>query len=367
MPEAHTSRCRPGGSPPTHRASHDQEKAGIGTADDRITVGVAASAAAALLQRAGVPAEPARLTARCIVTADAWGIPSHGLMRLPYYLARLSAGGVRPVAQLRVIADSGPLLVLDGNDGLGHWQLWRAAELARDRAAEYGVAATAVRRSSHCGALGIYTWPALDAGQTILLFSNGPAVMPAWGGERPVLSTSPIAAGIPTSPDPTIVDLATSAVARGKIAVAAQAGSPIPPGWAFDENGRPTTDPAVALRGMLAPLGGAKGYALALVVEALTAGLVGPLLSADVPDMFAAEDAALPQQIAHLVIALDPACFGSAEGADARGRLDDLAGRVRDSGARLPGGSRTAPGRIPADTPIALSSSLRKLLSQVTP
>jgi len=366
VPEAHSPRSRPGGSAATRRADHDQAKAASSTADD-VTVGVAASAAAALLQRAGVPADDARLTARCIVTADAWGIPSHGLMRLPYYLARLSAGGVRPVAELRLVADTGPLLVLDGNDGLGHWQLWRAAELARDRAAVHGIAAAAVRRSSHCGALGIYTWPALDAGKLTLLFSNGPAVMPAWGGERPVLSTSPIAAGIPTLPVPTIVDLATSAVARGKIATAAQAGSPIPSGWAFDGDGQPTTDPAVALRGMLAPLGGAKGYALALVVEALTAGLVGPLLSADIPDMFAAEDAALPQQISHLVITLDPARFGSVDGPDAHVRLDDLAGRVRDSGGRLPGGSRTAPGQIPADTPIALSLPIRELLSQATP
>lgn len=329
------------------------------------TFGAAVASAAGLLVRAGVPEDKAALTARCIVTADAWGIASHGLMRLPYYLERIAAGGVNPAAELRVRSDSGPLLVLDGDDGLGHWQLWQAAQEARNRAGRYGVAVVAVGASSHCGAVGIYTWPALDGGMLSLLFSNGPAVMPPWDGERPLLSTSPIAAGIPTSPHPTIVDLATSAVARGRIATAAQAGSSLPEGWAFDSDGRPTTDPAVALRGMLAPLGGAKGYALALLVEALTGGLVGPLLAADVPDMFSPEEADRPQGIAHLVIVLDPARFSAVDGGDSKARIDELARRVAAAGGRLPGVSRTPPMRIPDEMPLAVADSVRAALRRM--
>jgi (2R)-3-sulfolactate dehydrogenase (NADP+) len=248
------------------------------------------------------------------------------------------------------VTDTGPLVTYDGEDGLGHWQVWRAAETARDRCAAAGVAVVAVGRSSHCGALGVYTLPLLAAGYVALVFSHGPAVMPPWGGSAPVLSTSPIAAGVPSKPRPAIVDLATSAVARGKIAGHAQRGEPIPDGWAFTATGEPTTDPAAALRGMLAPLGGAKGYALAFLVEALTGGLVGPALSTDVADMLAAQDASRPQRISHLVVAFDPARLDiGPDGPGSPGgppRLDALAASVAAAGGRLPGSRRLLPDEV---------------------
>lgn len=309
-----------------------------------LSVGQAREAATRLFQAAGVPAGPAGETARALVLADSWGIHSHGLMRLPHYLLRLQKGGVNPAAELEATGDKGPVVALDGHDGLGHWQLWQAASTAAERARHYGIAAVSVGRSSHCGALGVYTLPPLAAGLACLVFSNGPAVMPPWGGARPLLSTSPIAAGIPCRPRPAVVDLATSAVARGRIAERANRGEPIPDGWALDAAGQPTTDPAAAMAGMLAPLGGAKGYALAFMVEALTGAMVGPALSQDVADMFAAEVADRPQRISHLVVALEPASFDAAGGgAD---RLDELARRVEAAGGRLPGAARRTPEEI---------------------
>jgi len=320
----------------------------------KLTVAAAERLAAALLSAAGMDEAAARTTARCVVMADVWGIASHGLLRLPYYLQRMAAGGYPAGARLVTVRDSGPVAALDGGGGLGHWQLWHAAELAAGRCASYGLAAVSVANSGHCGALGLYTIPGIEAGQITLAFSNGPAVMPPWGSSRPLLSTSPLAAGIPTRPQPVIVDMATSAVARGKIAALAKNRTPVPPGWALDAAGQPTTDPDAALHGLLAPLGGAKGFALALLVEAMTGGLAGPYLSAEVPDMFDQSEAAHPQRIGHLLIAIDPDRFDPGDGS-ARQRLDKLAASVADAGGRLPGSRRKLPRDVDPASPLDLS------------
>jgi len=323
-----------------------------------LTAAQARELSSSLLTAVGVVAANAERTAQSIVLADCWGVGSHGLLRLPYYLERSRAGGYPPDAALTVVADTGPVIVMNGGGGLGHWQLWRAAELASDRAAQFGIGATALGNSGHCGALGVYTLPPLERGLLALVFSHGPAVMPPWGASTPLLSTSPLAAGIPCSPRAAIVDMATSAVARGKIAAYEQRGDILPVGWALDVSGEPTQDASAALRGMLAPLGGAKGYALAFMVEALTAALVGPSLSADVSDMFSDDEVSRPQRIAHLVVVLDPATFDVDGGSGVRQRLADLADRVQIAGGRLPGSRRDLPDEIPADRVLDLPATL---------
>lgn len=330
--------------------------------DTTSTFGAVRADATALLAAAGVPSHEAQVTATALVLAERWGVRSHGLMRLPFYLARLQAGGVRADARLAAVQDSGPLVAFDGESGLGHWQVWRAAEVAAERCAQYGIAAVSVANSSHCGCLGVYTLPVVRAGYLAMVFSNGPAVMPPWGGRTPLLSTSPIAAGIPARPRPAIVDMATSAVARGKIAERAQRSEQLPEGWALDSDGLPTVDPQVALAGMLSPLGGAKGYALALLVEALTGAIVGPALSPDVSDMFDASAVAVPQRIAHLVLALDPARL-DADGR-ANERLDDLARRVEAAGGRLPGDRRDRPEDIGPDERLVLAAETAAALAE---
>lgn len=317
----------------------------------KLTVGSAQRLAAGLLSAAGMDPAAARTTARCVVMADVWGLASHGLLRLPYYLKRIEAGGYPAGARLETVHDSGPVMSLDGGGGLGHWQLWHAAELVTARAARLGLAAVSVANSGHCGALGLYTVPGIEAGLITLAFSNGPAVMAPWGAATPLLSTSPLAAGIPTRPRPTIIDMATSTVARGKIAGYADRGQELPPGWALDANGQPTTDPAAALSGLLAPMGGAKGFALALLVEALAGGLAGPNLSADVSDMFADSLASVPQRLGHLLIALDPDRFDAGDGS-ARRRLDSLAESVTKVGGRQPGARRRLPGEVDQASPV---------------
>ena len=298
--------------------------------------------ATSMLVAAGVPEKNAENTARAIVTSDVWGNPSHGLMRLPFYLQRITMGGVNAEATLKVISERGAITSLDGEDGLGHWQAWEAAELGVVKAKEFGISLVSVKNSSHCGALGVYLYPALDAGQIAMIFTNGPAVMPAVGGNAPLLSTSPIASGIPSNP-PMIIDLSTSAVARGKIASAAKAGGSIPEGWAVNAQGQPITDAKEALMGMLAPLGGAKGFALGLMVESLSAGLSGGNLSRAVPDMFNADDDTKPQGISHTVITIDPNDIGDASSYEDFNRL---ASSITETGGRIPGSKRVHPDKL---------------------
>lgn len=317
------------------------------------TAGDLRSLARRLLSASGMPEANAARTAEILVLADTWGVHTHGLLRLPHYLERLAAGGCSADAVLTPVSETGGVVVYDGGGGLGHWQLWNAAERSAELCAATGIAAVAVRNSSHCGALGTYVYPALEAGMVALVFSNGPAVMPPWQGTRPVLSTSPLAAGVPAVPHPVVIDLATSAVARGAIAWRAQEGAELEPGWAFDVDGEPTTDARAALQGMLAPMGGSKGFAVALLVEALTAGLAGPNLSAAVPDMFARADDAVPQGIGHLVVTMRPGAFDPA----AVERFAALADQVGDAGGRLPGASRVAPSDVADDRAVAVAES----------
>lgn len=292
-----------------------------------------------LLEKTGVPTEKALSTARAIVLSDVWGNASHGVMRLPFYLKRITMGGVNAEAELQILTERGAIVGFDGQDGLGHWQLWEAAKIGVQKAKEFGISLVSIKNSSHCGALGVYLYPALDAGQISLIFTNGPAVMPAIGGNSPLLSTSPIAAGVPAKP-PMIIDLSTSAVARGKIAAAAKSGETIPEGWAVDKEGKSITDAKEALMGMLAPLGGAKGFALGLMVESLSAGLSGGALSTDVPDMFNPDDDTKPQGISHTVITIDPSDLGDSASYN---DFSKLATSIKETGGRVPGAKRLHP------------------------
>lgn len=325
----------------------------------QLSVGEAIAKATALLTTAGLEEEKAQKSARLIVASDRWGIGSHGLMRLSFYLERILAGGINPNASMKLITDLPSLVVFDGENGLGHWQLQLAAQEATSRAKVNGIAAVGVGRSSHCGALGLYVWPMVNQGLVGIAFSTGPAVMPPWGGKKPILSTSPMAAGIPTTP-PTIIDLATSAVARGKIAAKAQAGAPLEAGWAFTKDGVPTLDAKEALAGMLAPLGGVKGYALAVLVESLTGVLIGPTMAKDIPDMFASDQATLPQEISHFVIAIDAQRL-SVDGENSR--IDQLPQIVADAGGRLPGSNRVNPDALEDEDIISITEQVAEQLT----
>lgn len=292
-----------------------------------------------LLEALDVPPGDAAITMDVLLMAEQWGLASHGLLRLPWYLDRIAAGGVDARASLTTVTRRGATAALDGGGGLGQAQVWRGATLASELALKHGVGVVAVGNTSHSGCLGAYVVPAVRTGLVALVLCNGPAVMPVWQGSSARLSTSAIAAGVPTRPgEATIVDLSLSAVARGRIARADRDGETLEEGQAFRADGSPTTDPREAMTGLLAAFGGVKGAVLAVLVESLAGGVVGPALSPDVADMFDPADHARPQGVGHLVVCLDPTAL-DVDG-NHRDRLADLADGIVADGGRVPGGTR---------------------------
>jgi len=311
--------------------------------------------AARLLGAAGASEADAEVVARALVAADRAGHAGHGLSRLPGYVARLRAGGTVS-GEWRLVSRRGALETYDGADGLGHVHLELAVDRAAALAAELGIGVVGVSASNHAGALGPRAARLAGRGLVALVFTNGPAVLAPPGGEAAVLGTNPIALAAPLPGRPPLVcDLATSQVSRGQVMRAAQEGRPIPAGWALDAAGRPTTDAEAGLAGTLMPLGGPKGFALALIVEVLTGGLLGPAVGPEVRDFFADHDR--PQGIAHLVLAADPGAFGERAAFDAR--MDGLATAVLAAGAgtRLPG-SRSVAAEAAADGAVELGDGL---------
>lgn len=229
-----------------------------------------------ILQKVGVPEDQARIIAEATVEADLRGVGSHGVLRLPAYVHRVQAGLMTANTQLRVVRERGATVLLDAQGGFGQVAGVYAMNQAIERARQWGVGVAAVRNANHFGIAAYYTMMALPHKMIGIAATNAAPSMAAWGGTTAVLGTNPISVAIPTDQEVDIVlDMAASIVARGKIRSAASKGERIPLGWALDAEGRPTEDPEAALKGTLLPIGGPKGYGLALVVDALAGVLTG--------------------------------------------------------------------------------------------
>ena len=231
----------------------------------------------AILAAHSVPPDEAELVADNLVEADLRGIDSHGTNLLALYVSRLESGHLRPTTAVSVVRDDGSTVVLDGGLGFGQVAGRHAIDLAVDRARAHGVAAVAVRESTHLGALATYTERAAHAGIFAMAFQNGPTIVPPFGGLTPLMSTNPFSYAVPAGDEPPIVyDVATTTVAGNKIILAKKRGDvTIPSGWANDDAGRPTTDAAAASVHHLQWFGGHKGYGIALLVELLAGVLAG--------------------------------------------------------------------------------------------
>jgi (2R)-3-sulfolactate dehydrogenase (NADP+) len=277
--------------------------------------------------------------ARALVAAEADGLKGHGLSRVPSYAAQAKVGKVDGFATPAVTRPAPAVLAVDAAHGFAYPALDAALAALPDVARAQGVAVAPIRRSHHCGAAGHAVEHLAEAGLVCMLFANTPAAIAPWGGSRAVFGTNPIAFACPVAGGaPIVVDLSISKVARGNILAAKQKGEPIPEGWALDEHGRPTTDPAAALKGTMLPLGDAKGTALALMVELLAAGLTGATYAAEASSFLDAEGP--PPGTGQLILALDPVTLG---GPSTLQRFAALAGSITaQDGARLPGARRLA-------------------------
>jgi (2R)-3-sulfolactate dehydrogenase (NADP+) len=290
------------------------------------------------LTRCRTNVDNARSVARALVGAEADGLKGHGLSRVPMYAAQAKVRKVDGLALPAVTRPRPGLIAIDAGYGFAFPAIEAAEQALREVAPEQGVAAAAIRRSSHCGAAGLPVERLAQAGLVALMFANTPAAMAPWGGSVATFGTNPIAFACPLpGRPPVVVDLSLSKVARGNVVTAKQRGEKLPPGWALDENGQPTSDPDAALRGTMLPAGDAKGIALALMVELLAAGMIGANFAAEASSYLNADGP--PSGTGQLIIAFDPAAFGT----HALGRFNVLAAAIQSQqGARLPGERRLA-------------------------
>lgn len=301
--------------------------------------------AAKALAAVGVPEGDARLTGGSLVEADRRGVHSHGLLRLPLYARALRAGGINPRPSLTWTRRHGGTAVLDADGALGQVATAAAVERVAELAREHGVGAVAVHDSTHYGAGAYWTDLLAERGLVgVLTSTTGPAVAPHGGVER-VLGTNPLTVAVPSADGAALTaDMATSAGAYGKVVAARNEGGSIPPGWAVDSSGRPTSDPAEALDGALVPFGGPKGSALSVLLEALSASLTTASFAHQTQDIWVDESSRM--NTGHLVLALDTGAFTGR--AHTERRTAQLQERVRASAP--PGATAFAPGDIERET-----------------
>lgn len=287
---------------------------------------------AALFAAAGLSPGGAQRIAAALVEAEQQGLKSHGLMHAPVYLERLRKGSVSPHDQAELVSDHGAVAVLDARHMLGHLAAEQAMMLAIDKATHSGIGAVAVRHGFHFGAAGRYAAQAARAGMIGMAMSNTKPMMPVPGGAEAMVGNNPLAIAIPTADEPAlVVDVAMSEGALGRIRHHHQRGEPIPSTWAVTSEGLPTTSAAEAIKGLLLPTGGPKGFALALAVDMACGLLSGGAVGGQVNGLYG--DTMQPNDCAFLFIALNPVAFGA----------DDLPQRAQTERERIRN-TRRAPG-----------------------
>ena len=322
----------------------------------------------AALARAGANPAMATSTAAALAAAEAEGLGSHGASRIPQYCGHLRNGRATGDAHPVVVRERKAACLVDARGGLAFSALALASQEAVRRAREFGVAYVAVTNSNHFGVAAYHLAPVAQAGLVGIAFGNSPAAMPAWGGKRALFGTNPVAAAFPRrGAEPLEIDLSLSAVARGKIMVAARDGKPIPEGWAVDAEGRPTTDAKAALAGSMLPAGGVKGAMLALVVELLACALSGAAFGFESDSFFS--DAGKPTRIGQGMLAIDPGALAGHE--VYLERVETLVqAMLADPEVRLPGERRRANAARAreqgVDVPAELLAKVRELAGETS-
>jgi LDH2 family malate/lactate/ureidoglycolate dehydrogenase len=291
----------------------------------------------AAFERIGLPRDDALTIAGLMAEADLQGSEGHGVMRLPQYVRRIQAGGINKQPKVRILQERPAMALLDGDNGMGHLVMKRAAELAIDKARTSGVAWVGARWSNHAGPASLYARMPLAHDMIGLYLAVGNANhLPPWGGLELLLSTNPIAVAIPALDEsPVVLDMATTVAAYGKVKTKAQRGEAMPEGWMIDREGRALTDPKRAEEGFLLPIGGYKGYGLALVFGLLAGTLNGAAMGKEVID-FNRDDASATNT-GQAILAIDISAFGDIE--QFKRKVDALIRDIRTSG-RMPGVDR---------------------------
>lgn len=289
------------------------------------------------LKKAGLPQSDANRVASLMAEADLQGSDGHGVIRLPQYVKRILAGGVNTQPNIRIVRERAAMSVVDGDNGMGHLVMSYAVDVAIEKARSSGVAWVGARASNHAGPASLYVRKPVENSMIALYFAVGNANhLPPWGGMEMLLSTNPIAVGIPGGTEPAVVlDMATTVAAYGKVKAKAKRGEQMPEGWMIDRQGKPLLDPQRAAEGFLLPIGGYKGYGLALIVGLLAGTLNGAAMGRDVVDFNS--DHVTPTNTGQSVLVIDLAAF--AEPAVFKAALDHLVRDIKSSEC-LPGVER---------------------------
>ncbi|KRF28232.1 Ldh family oxidoreductase [Phycicoccus sp. Soil802] len=273
----------------------------------------------------GVPEADAALLADSLVTAELWGHASHGMLRLPWYVTRLRSGAMERTTAAEVVRDGGAVVVLEGGHGIGQVLTQRAVELGIDRARVHGISGVAIRNSGHFGTAAYFTRQAAEAGCIALLITNASPAMAPWGGQVKAIGTNPWSIAAPAGRHGVVVmDLANTAVARGKVYLAAERGEAIPEGWAATADGTPTTDPAEAIAGLILPMAGPKGYVISFMMDVLAGVLTGSSFGDGVAGPY---DPDRRSGAGHLLITIDVSAVSDA--AEFSARIEALVDQTR--------------------------------------
>lgn len=261
----------------------------------------------AVFVRCGMRDIDAALLADSLVEADLGGVHSHGVLRVPEYAKKLQDGGVDPRGRPRLVRQFGSCLVVDGSNSMGQIGAHFAMDAAIGLARTTGIAAAAIRGSNHCGAMAYFARQALACDMIGLATTNALPTMAPWGGAERLLGINPLAVALPAGEEiPVVYDAAFSGSSHGKIRIYQQQGLSLPPDWALDRQGHPTTDPGAAIDGLLQPIGGFKGAGLALVMGVLSSLLSGAAFGTELGNM---EEGPRAGQDGHFVAAIRVEAF----------------------------------------------------------
>jgi len=295
------------------------------------------------LQSAKVPVLDADITASLMVKSDLAGADGHGIFRLPAYLKRIRAGGINLHPNIHIEREQGATALINGDNALGHLVMNKAVDLAIEKVKQHSVCWIGSHYGNHSGAASVYVRKLAEHGYIAIYMAVGNANhMAPWGGIDLLLSTNPIAIAVPAGDHPIVLlDIATTVAAYGKVKVAAQKGESIPEGWMMDRQGKPITDPQKSSEGSLLPIGGYKGYGLAVMIGLLAGALNNAAVGKGTIDFNAHHD--LITNTGQTIIAIDPSAFGDKDAFI--GRVIDLVEDLKRS-STLPGVKEI---RVPGD------------------
>lgn len=322
-----------------------------------------------ILKKVDVARDDAEKVANVLVAADLRGIKSHGIARLPIYVKRLQGGIINKNPEITEAKKNKGVALIDGDNALGQVSSYAAMEKCIDLAKEHGISIVGLKNSNHFGIAAYYSMMAAEEDLIGFVASNTSPLMAPFGGKEAMLGTNPFTVSVPADKEANIIlDMATSLVPRGRIEVSERNDESIPIGWGLDVDGNPTEDPAEVLKGTLLPVGGPKGYGMAIIVDILSGLMTGSTYLDQVGSLFGDQDR--KQDLGIIMVAIDPSKFMEID--KFKGNIDQYINSVRNS-EKAPGNDRIyMPGEIEynntlrnKESGITLESALSKEIREL--